>query len=52
MPGLMHDVLERGRVLIDRDGRWPRLQADREAWRQRADQAEVPLEESMPDLEL
>ena len=51
-PGLMADALERGRVLIDRDGRWPLLQREADAWRSRAVQAEVPLEDAMPDLDL
>lgn len=51
-PGLMADALDRGRVLIDRDGRWPLLQREAGAWRSRAAQAEVPLEDAMPDLDL
>jgi predicted nucleotidyltransferase len=51
-PGLMADALERGRVLIDRDGDWPQLQRQAGTWRVRAAQAEVPLEDAMPDLEL
>ncbi len=50
-PGLMADALERGRVLVDRDGRWPRLHSGAEAWRARA-QVEVPLEDVIPDLDL
>jgi predicted nucleotidyltransferase len=51
-PDLMADALERGRVLIDRDGRWPQLQQEAEAWRSRAAQADVPLVDAMPDLDL
>lgn len=51
-PSLMVDVLQRGRVLIDREGRWPELQSALDAWRTRAAEAEVPLENAMPDLDL
>lgn len=49
-PGLMADALEHGRVLVDRDGRWPQLQSEAEAWRSRAMHADLPLEDAMPDL--
>jgi predicted nucleotidyltransferase len=51
-PGLMADVLESGRVLVDRDGRWPQLRSEADASRSRAAAAEVPLENAMPDLDL
>lgn len=38
-PLLMDRILEEGRVLIDRDGLWPRLQGRRRAIRARADRA-------------
>lgn len=33
---LMQDVVEHGRVLADREGRWPRLVGDAPRWRRRA----------------
>lgn len=52
-PELMAGALEHGRVLVDRDGRWPRLQAARSAWQGRArDVDRHSLEDSMPDLDL
>jgi predicted nucleotidyltransferase len=50
-PALMFDVLTVGRVLVDRDQRWPELQARSAHWH-RAALREVPLEQAMPDLEL
>jgi predicted nucleotidyltransferase len=50
--GLMRDALEQGRVLVDRDGRWLELKKSETAWRRRAKASEVPLEQSMLDLEL
>jgi predicted nucleotidyltransferase len=38
-PLLLDRILEEGRVLIDRDGLWPRLQGRRRAIRARADRA-------------
>jgi predicted nucleotidyltransferase len=49
-PTLMADALEQGRVIVDRDRRWPALKAQAAAWRQRADAAEVPLTQAMEDL--
>jgi predicted nucleotidyltransferase len=49
---LMRDVLEQGRVLVDRDRRWPELKAAEARWRRRAETEERPLVDSMPDLEL
>jgi len=37
--------------LVDRDRLWPRLHAEVDAWRARAAQVGVPLEDAMPDLE-
>lgn len=51
-PILMVDVLEDGRVLIDRDRRWDSLRAEARSWRARATQADVPLEDAMPDFDL
>ena len=51
-PSLMVDVLEHGRVLVDRDGRWSRLRSNAWRWRRRAAAAETPLDQAMPDLDL
>lgn len=51
-PALMADVLEQGRVLVDRDALWPKLKATESRWRRRAAAASVPLEEAVPDLDL
>lgn len=52
VPSLMAEALTQGRVLVDRDARWPQLKAQEATWRRRARAAEVPLEQSMPELEL
>lgn len=52
IPSLMADALEQGRVLVDREGAWPMLAAEVEAWRRRASANEVPLERSMPNLDV
>jgi predicted nucleotidyltransferase len=49
-PQLMLDVLAQGRVLVDREGVWPRLRAGEGRWRRRA-ASEPPLEQMLPDLE-
>lgn len=51
-PALMADALERGRVLVDREGRWQELRPQLRAWQARAAEAEVPLADAMPDLKL
>lgn len=51
-PGLMLDVLADGRVLVDREGLWPRLKARERRWRRQAAAEDAPLEDSMPDLGL
>lgn len=51
-PVLMADVLEHGRVLVDRDAHWPRLKAAEPRWRRRAAAADVTLEDSVPELGL
>jgi uncharacterized protein len=51
-PSLIVDVLEHGRVLVDRDGRWSRLRSHAASWRRRAAAAEAPLDQAMPDLDL
>jgi hypothetical protein len=52
VPSLMADVLAQGRVLVDRDRRWPELKARTAAWRRRAAQSDLPLEDAMPELDL
>jgi predicted nucleotidyltransferase len=49
-PPLMSDVLSRGRVLVDRGGRWPELAAQAERWRRLADRREHSGIETMDDL--
>ncbi len=51
-PSLMADALEQGRILIDRDGRWPALKSREATWRRRAASSDVPLEQALPDLDL
>lgn len=48
-PVLMADILEQGRVLIDRDGRWPALYAVATRWRRRARREERALPEAMDE---
>lgn len=50
-PSLMADSLHDGRVLIDRDARWPALKAREASWQRRARSTELPLEQAMPDLD-
>lgn len=50
-PDLMVDALGHGRVLIDRDGRWPQLRAEAERWRSRAATVDIPLEDAMPEID-
>jgi predicted nucleotidyltransferase len=52
VPALMVDVLEQGRVLIDRELLWPRLKASERSWRKRAAVTDAPLEQALPDLSL
>lgn len=49
-PPLMFDMLSRGRVLVDRGGRWPDLQTQAERWRRLADRRERSGIETMDDL--
>jgi predicted nucleotidyltransferase len=42
-PALMLEVLEQGRVLIDRDEQWHTLKAGERRWRRKAREAERPL---------
>lgn len=49
-PPLMSDVLSRGRVLVDREGRWPDLRTQAERWRRLADRRERAGIETMDDL--
>ncbi len=49
-PPLMSDVLEQGRVLVDREARWLDLRAQTERWRRLADREERAPVETMDDL--
>lgn len=49
---LMLSALEHGRVLVDRDARWPSLQATKSTWGRRAAAEDVPLEDSTAELDL
>jgi predicted nucleotidyltransferase len=40
VPALMLDVIEQGRVLVDREDRWSTLQAGKRRWRRKASEAE------------
>ncbi|MGH2848841.1 MAG: hypothetical protein ACRDL0_23055 [Thermoleophilaceae bacterium] len=51
-PQLMVDVLDQGRVLVDRDADCPGLKTTERAWRQRAEAADSPLEERLPEPDL
>jgi len=48
---LMADALGHGRVLVDRERRWPALRSDQAGYRRRANAAAVPLETAMPDID-
>lgn len=52
-PALMLDVLQQGRVLVDREHRWPGLAADARRWRRLARRAErqLPTALDVPDLD-
>jgi predicted nucleotidyltransferase len=50
-PVLMYDALEQGRVIVDRDGDWPRLRSGLATWRRRAAATESPLLDAMQDLD-
>jgi predicted nucleotidyltransferase len=49
-PVLMADALEQGRVLIDRDRRWPKLAATARRWQRMAQSNEPSLTDSMEAL--
>ena len=51
-PSLMVDVIEHGRVLVDRDVRWRQLTSRAAMWRRRARATELPLDQAMPELDL
>jgi predicted nucleotidyltransferase len=51
-PVLMRDVLEEGRVLVDRGGHWSALRTDTPRWQRRARRVERPLAETMGSLDL
>jgi predicted nucleotidyltransferase len=50
-PVLMADVLEQGRVLVDRDGRWPELLATAGRWQRMARLDDRSLADSMESLD-
>lgn len=50
-PALMVDLLEHGRVLVDRGGRWDELQKQRENWTSRAAAEPTDLL-AFPDLDI
>ena len=51
-PSLLADALDRGRVLVDRDARWPALKGSAPSWRALAASRDIPLEQAMPDLDV
>lgn len=51
VPVLMRDALEHGRVLVDRERRWPALLQDLDTWRAMAAEADASLGDALPDLE-
>jgi predicted nucleotidyltransferase len=51
-PVLMSAVLQEGRVLVDREGRWQKLSATASVWKRRARRAEQPLTEAIEDLDV
>ena len=51
VPVLMADVIEQGRVLIDREDRWPALRDDAAKWQQPARRAERLVPPSLDELE-
>jgi predicted nucleotidyltransferase len=51
-PSLLADALDQGRVLVDRDRRWPELVSQRGLWHRRAAASDLPLERAMPDLDV
>jgi predicted nucleotidyltransferase len=52
MPVLMTDVIEQGRVLVDREGRWPSLRETMGRWQRLARRAEKFMPELLDELEL
>lgn len=51
-PVLMVDVIDHGRVLVDRDDLWAGLRASAQKWRRRARSAERSLPSVIDDLDL
>ena len=51
-PLLMVEALGHGRVLVDRDEQWPRLNSKLALWRRRAADAEPPLLDAMESLDV
>lgn len=51
-PVLMVDVIDHGRVLVDRDDLWPGLRESAQKWRRRARSVERSLPSAIDDLDL
>jgi predicted nucleotidyltransferase len=51
-PLLMASILDQGRVLVDREARWPALQRTAAQWHRRAREQAVPLEDAAPDIDV
>jgi predicted nucleotidyltransferase len=51
-PLLLADAINQGRVLVDREGRWPDLRQSAKKWQRRARHAEQPLSAAMDELTL
>ncbi len=51
-PALMADILDQGRVLVDREQRWPDLQQSAGRWREDAREAEAELPPQITEHDL
>lgn len=51
-PALMASILEQGRVLVDRERRWPALKATEPKWQSKSRRAERSFSRDMLSLEL
>jgi predicted nucleotidyltransferase len=51
-PLLMADAIKQGRVLVDRENRWPDLQQSAKKWQRRARHAERPLSTAVDEQTL
>jgi predicted nucleotidyltransferase len=50
-PLLMASVLEQGRVLVDRENRWPEIRRKAPQWQRLAREQDVPLEDAAPAID-